>query len=149
MAVSLSHCIDLINENSFCVLSTSKNNLPNSSLMLYLSEEEGKTFYMMTQRGSLKSANVVENPEVSLLIDTREKALKSPGLVRALTVYGTATFINDKEEENQLLTRLTQKHPSLSAFSLLKDTCILKVTAKKFLYLNGIEDAAYYTLSGS
>ena len=31
----------MIKENNFCVLSTCKDNLTNSSLMLYLSNEEG------------------------------------------------------------------------------------------------------------
>jgi len=31
----------------------------------------------------------------------------------------------------------------------MKDACIIKVTVKKFLYLDGIEDAKYYTLPES
>lgn len=145
--MSMEHCIQMVRENSFCVLSTSKNNLPNSSLMLYLSSEKGDTLYMVTRRGSLKHTNVIENPEVSLLIDTRENIKSSYSHVRALTAYGKASIIEDKEEEEKILTLLTEKHPSLSFFNSMEDACIIKVTVKKFLYLDGIEDAKYYTFS--
>ena len=147
--MSKESCIQMVKDNHFCVLSTSKNNLPNSSLMLYLSNEEGDTLYMVTRKGSLKHANVVENPEVSLLIDTRENIKTSYSSVRALTAYGTASIIGDQEEESALFSLLTEKHPDLSVFSRMKDACIIKVTVKKFLYLDGIEDAKYYTLPES
>ena len=145
--MSRESCIQMVKENNFCVLSTSKNNLPNSSLMLYLSDEEGKTLYMVTRRGSLKHANVIENPEVSLLIDTRENIQMSYSSVRALTAYGEAAIIEDKEEEKKLLTLLTEKHPGLSFFKAMEDACIIQVAIKKFLYLDGIEDAKYYTIT--
>lgn len=144
--MSFSLCIQLIRENRFCVLSTAKNNLPNSSLMLYVPDSGCTNIYMATSRGSLKYNNIEGNPEVSLLIDTREQLRDTLEHVKALTVYGQARIIQDEEKQRKLMDTLVKNHPSLAVFSNPGDSCVIEVKTNKFLLLDGITEAEHYTL---
>jgi len=136
----------MVKENNFCVLSTTKDNLTNSSLMLYLSETDGTRLYMITLKGSTKYFNMEENPEVSLLIDTREHMLDPEAQVKALTVYGRATLINDTQRGLEIIEKLVERHPSLRALAELEEASVVQVDVRSFLYLDGVNDAERVTL---
>lgn len=134
-------CKSMVKENNFCVLSTCKDNLTNSSLMLYLSDADGTRLYMVTLKGSIKYFNMEENPEVSLLIDTREHMLDPEAQVKALTVYGRSTIINDKKLGLEIIEKLVERHPSLQALAEMEEASVVQVDVRSFLYLDGVNDA--------
>ena len=137
----LEACKSMVKENNFCVLSTSKDNLTNSSLMLYLADADGTRLYMVTLKGSMKYFNMEENPEISLLIDTREHMLDPEAQVKALTVYGRATIINDQKRGLEIIEKLVERHPSLRALAEMEDAYVVQVDVRSFLYLDGVNDA--------
>jgi len=141
--MKINACKSMVKENNFCVLSTCKDNLTNSSLMLYLSDEEGTKLYMLTLVGSMKYTNMEENPEVSLLIDTREHILDHEPTVKALTVYGHSTIIHDEKLNREIIEKLVEKHPSLQALASMDKVTVVQVDVKSFLYLDGVNDAEY------
>ena len=134
-------CKKMVRENSFCVLSTCRDNLTNSSLMLYLPDSEGLHLYMVTLKGSMKYLSMEVNPEVSLLIDTRERILEGETQVKALTVYGRSSILKDENEGMEIIQKLVQRHPSLQSLSQMKEATVVKVDIKSFLYLDGVNDA--------
>ena len=134
-------CKEMVRENSFCVLSTCKDNLTNSSLMLYLSDSEGLRLYMVTLKGSMKYISMEENPEVSLLIDTRERILEGETQVKALTVYGRSTILTDEKQIFGIIEKLVKRHPSLKTLAEMKEATVIEVEVKRFLYLDGVNDA--------
>lgn len=139
-------CKSMVKENNFCVLSTCKDNLTNSSLMLYLSDEDGTRLYMVTLKGSMKYFNMEENPEISLLIDTREHMLEPKAQVKALTVYGRATIIRDKNRGLEIIEKLVERHPSLRALAEMEEASVVQVDVRSFLYLDGVNDAERVTI---
>lgn len=144
--MSIDLCKSMVADNNFCVLSTCKDNLTNSSLMLYLSSDTQDKLYMVTLKGSLKYTNICENPEVSLLIDTREQVLEAQGSVKALTVYGKASILQDPSFHEEILKKLTKKHPTLRDLTRLEEASVLEVQVEKFLYLDGVNSPQYFTL---
>ena len=79
----------LVKDEKFCVLATISNSNPYCSLMAYISEEDCKKIYMATLRNTVKYRNLIENPMVSLLIDTRTKAFEDHiNEMKALTIIG-------------------------------------------------------------
>ena len=68
----LSTMKNLAKEKDMCVLATASGGAPHCSLMAYVTDEDCSEIYMATQRNTQKYKNVLENPFVSLLIDTRE-----------------------------------------------------------------------------
>lgn len=136
-------CNAMLEENSYCVLSTCKDNRTNSSLMLYLPDPTGTRLYMITSKDSLKYRNIEANPEVSLLIDNREHLHEMTTPVKAMTVFGQASFITDETEKSELLSRLVERHSRLQAISSLEDVCLIQVEIRSFLFLDGINDATF------
>lgn len=141
-------CRAMVRDNNFCVLSTCRNNRTNSSLMLYLSEEDGTKLYMVTLKGSMKYCNMEENPEVSLLIDTREGVLGASEQVKALTVYGKSTMVKDPELGATLIQKLVERHPSLQSLAKMEEACVVQVDVESYLYLDGVNDAQHFKVRG-
>ena len=76
---------ELIQSGKTCVLATVSEGQPHCSLMSYAADENGREIYMATLRNTKKYKNLVVNPSVSLLIDSREGGSAGrPGTTRAL-----------------------------------------------------------------
>jgi nitroimidazol reductase NimA-like FMN-containing flavoprotein (pyridoxamine 5'-phosphate oxidase superfamily) len=80
--------IQIIKQNSLCVLSTCGSGSTNASLMQYVPADNCRFICMMTPRDR-KYVEIMENPQVSLLIDNRA----SKSSVYALTVFGKAEVL--------------------------------------------------------
>jgi nitroimidazol reductase NimA-like FMN-containing flavoprotein (pyridoxamine 5'-phosphate oxidase superfamily) len=61
----------LVKRKDICVLATVSENNPHCSLMAYVTDNDCREIYMVTNRQSTKFRNLSANPLVSLLIDTR------------------------------------------------------------------------------
>jgi nitroimidazol reductase NimA-like FMN-containing flavoprotein (pyridoxamine 5'-phosphate oxidase superfamily) len=62
----------LAKEKNSCVLATIVDSKPYCSLMAYATNRSCTKIYMVTHRQTQKFQNLVANPAVSLLIDTRD-----------------------------------------------------------------------------
>ena len=134
----------LVKEKTICVLATMAGNKPYCSLMAYAANAGCTEIYMATHRSTQKYRNLIENPAVSLMIDTREDLPRSQ--VRALTVEGECRMIADSGIKNIAQSTLTAVHPHLKAFVSHPENEILRVRIKSFLLLNGLTEAHYAAL---
>jgi nitroimidazol reductase NimA-like FMN-containing flavoprotein (pyridoxamine 5'-phosphate oxidase superfamily) len=137
----------LVREKDICVLATVSGTKPHCSLMAYATDDNGLKIYMVTHRHTTKYQNLMENPNVSLLIDTREE---HPGAERphgkALTVSGTFDPIAGGENRRRIHARLLEKHPHLSAFMNDPDAEPFCIKVTSFLLLDGLTDAHFETV---
>jgi len=131
----------MLMDNNLCVLATCKENKPNSSLMQYTSNEDVSEMYMLTLKGSSKYRNILSNPEVSLLVDTRNNSN-----IRALTIYGKALVIEDAAPRQALITQLVEKNPDLAVFAGNPEVCLIAVKIESFLLLDGLVESSFFTL---
>lgn len=134
----------LLKEHSLCVLATSAGDRPYCSLMAYAANADGTEIYMATYRSTRKFRNLAVNPAVSLMIDTRQEALRP--LVRALTVEGTCIPVTGDAGKERIRAHLLAAHPQLREFLAHEDCAILCVTITSFLLLKGLSEAHYATL---
>ncbi|MCG6892289.1 MAG: pyridoxamine 5'-phosphate oxidase family protein [Desulfobacteraceae bacterium] len=132
----------MVRSGRSCVLATCSNDRPHCSLMAYVSDEEGRTLYMVTPRRSKKYRNVEGNPFVSLLIDTREQET-SGDRVRALTVTGTCSVVTDDAVRKAARQMLLAAHSRLQTFWEGTEPAILCVSVTSFLLLDGVSQAHY------
>ena len=130
---------ELIKENKLCVLSTSLKDVPNSSLMKYATDSEVTEIYMMASIDSVKCRNIQDNPNVSMLIDTR----LTESTPRALTVYGKAEIVADEELKRGYLEKLLYVSPDLSVFGEASNSCIILVRITGFLLMDGITEGGF------
>ena len=138
---------DIIKNNDLCVLATVSEGKPHCSLMSYVSDEYGCEIYMVSHRLSRKYLNLIENPIVSLLIDTREEE-KGQGRsnIKALTVKGEYRILNDPEKREAMRSRLLKQHPHLADFLNDPGAAIFSIKLKSFQLLDGVKDVFFETI---
>ena len=134
----------LIQNKNICVLATIAGNKPYCSLMAYVTDNSCRDIYMVTHRQTTKYRNLIANPNVSLLIDSRETRPRSRA--QALTVTGESQIISDDAELKAIRERLLAAHPHLESFMADPDAAIIRVTVKNLLFLDGLTDAQYVRL---
>lgn len=134
----------LVRQKNICVLATSAGSQPYCSLMAYAANEDGTEIYMATHRSTKKFKNLSENPAVSLMIDTREEASRSPAW--ALTVEGTCSRIENDRLKQLAQNRLLSLHPHLREFLSHSESELLCVRIRSFLLLKGLTEAYHAAL---
>jgi nitroimidazol reductase NimA-like FMN-containing flavoprotein (pyridoxamine 5'-phosphate oxidase superfamily) len=135
---------DLLKTGNMCVLCTCAGGKPHCSLMAYVSDDAGSMVYMATLRQTQKYRNFLENPQVSLLVDTRNETLPSGrGGIRALTVSGTFHPIEDEAERRRILGRMSARHPHLIELIEHEDAEPFAIRISAFLLLDGPLEAHY------
>ncbi len=136
----------LIQSQQSCVLATSQDNQPHTSLMGFAPSEDCTTFFMATYRNTNKFANLQTNPEVSLLLDDRgTHPEKDRRETTALTVHGRAEILEDLEQCRAVAGLLHQRLPHLQDFLAGPDLAFIAVQAVDFLLLRGPTDAIFET----
>jgi nitroimidazol reductase NimA-like FMN-containing flavoprotein (pyridoxamine 5'-phosphate oxidase superfamily) len=128
-------------EKDLCVLATVSGGKPHCSLMAYVASEDASEIYMATHKQTKKYRNLVENPSVSLLIDTREEHAGSGRLLaRAMTVSGVCEWIRDEGKRALVRARLLERHPRMRSFLDHPDAELLCVRISSFLLLDGLTE---------
>jgi nitroimidazol reductase NimA-like FMN-containing flavoprotein (pyridoxamine 5'-phosphate oxidase superfamily) len=134
----------LAREKNMCVLATISGTKPYCSLMAYAADDACKEIYMVTHRETQKYQNLLKNPAVSLLIDTREKSPRTSA--QALTVEGECHIIDDEKKKATVRQTLLNAHPHLEAFIDHQDAALICIKIDALLLLNGLSDAHYVKL---
>lgn len=138
----------LVGTKDVCVLATVSEGLPHCSLMSYATDEDCREIYMVTHKKTKKYRNLTGNPEVSLLIDTREEDRGNHRhLAKALTVNGRFEAISDPEKRDLVKARLLERHPHLNALVDDPDVEFFSVRIKSLQLLEGLADATFATVA--
>jgi len=134
----------LAKQKDTCVLATVSGGNPHCSLMAYATDDDCREIYMVTQKETKKYKNLIKNPSVSLLIDTREEQSASrPLQAKALTIAGLFQVIDDEHKKRLARARLLERHPYLNEFIDQTDTELICIKAISFLLLNGLKEAHF------
>ena len=135
---------ELAKEKDICVLATVSGEKPHCSLMAYVTDEDCSEIYMATHRGTKKFKNLMDNPSVSLLIDTREEH-KGPHRpeAKAMTVSGSFERLEDNQKKVWARARLLNRHPHLKEFMDHPDAEVICIKIRSFLLLDGLTDAHF------
>ena len=135
----------LVRQQRFGVLATSAGDRPHCSLMAYVTDAACRQIYMVTHAGSRKFRNLMQNPNVSLLVDTRDD--NSGENVQALTIEGVCTTIGDESKARAATEKLLSTHPQIAQFLADTDAELLCMRIDSFLLLDGLSDAYFEQVS--
>ncbi len=131
------------------VLCTAAQGRPHCSLMSYVTDPSCDTVIMATLKYSTKFKNIMENPRVSLLVDTRDSRGRGDhGAVQALTVAGNIEIEADKARDAEARARLLERHPLVRPILEDPDSVLLYVRIESFLLLDGPTRASFETNPG-
>jgi nitroimidazol reductase NimA-like FMN-containing flavoprotein (pyridoxamine 5'-phosphate oxidase superfamily) len=134
---------ELILEKDTCVLATVSGDKPHCSLMSYLPDPEARELYMVTLRHTKKYQNLLANPWVSLLIDTREDTPRSElRQKKALTVSGVFQKLEAGKIE-ALRSKFIEKHPQLQELVQNPSAEIISIRLHSFQLLEGFQEAYF------
>jgi nitroimidazol reductase NimA-like FMN-containing flavoprotein (pyridoxamine 5'-phosphate oxidase superfamily) len=137
----------LVLSKDSCVLATSAGDKPHCSLMVYVADDQCREIFMVTHRKGTKYANLKQNPNVSLLIDTREEHQgENRPKALALTVNGTFTEIEDPRQITAVGEQLMNRHPHMADFMSDDQVAVFAVKVGSFLLLDGLTQSHFRTL---
>ena len=138
---------ELVKANDLCVLATVSQGRPHCSLMSYISDEDGHEIFLISDKTTKKYANLMENPVVSLLIDTREEEKGQRRIyIKALTVSGEFQTIDDSVKKGLIREKFLKRHPHLIDFLNDPGAEIFSIKTKSFQLLDGVKDAFFETI---
>ncbi len=145
----LEKMIALLKANDMGVLATCRNQKPHCSLMAYVTEEDGLTVYMATRQDTTKFRNMLENPRVSLLVDSRLQNAHDRSLIQSLTVEGLFMPLEDKMKEENVRRLLRHRHPQISGLLDHPQSAVIAVKVLSFLLLDGPEKATHVEVASN
>ena len=134
--------MNILLNNSLCVLCTCKDDIPDASLMLYICDSQCSKMHMLTLKETSKYLNVTSNKNVSLLIDTRDDMQDDKTTqTKALTIHGVASIVDDYETSKDILNQLIKKHNKLSNLASNESVRVIEVQIKSILFLENVDKA--------
>ena len=137
----------LVQSKGSCVLATSAGDKPHCSLMVYAADDQCREIYMVTYRKGTKYANLKENPNVSLLIDTREEHQgEDRPKAMALTVNGIFHEVREPGRKAVVARQLLDRHPHIGDLVNHAEAAVFAVKVTSFLLLDGLTDAHYHVV---
>ena len=134
----------VIQTQDICVLATVSGSSPHCSLMAYVPDEKHRKLFMVTHRSTKKFANLLENPAVSLLIDTRlsDRPISRED-VWALTLNGVFEQIENSEDVESIRSSFVKKHKHLHEFAHHPDAVVFAIKLQSLQLLRSATDADY------
>ena len=142
--------IEVMLVQDMCVLATVSGTTPHCSLMAYITDEHCRKIYMITHKETKKYANLLANPTVSLLIDTRVSKKDVPReKVQAVNANGSFALVESPAEIEVLRNRFIHTHPHLRDFALHQSAVLFVVELQSLQLLNGATDASSIILDES
>jgi nitroimidazol reductase NimA-like FMN-containing flavoprotein (pyridoxamine 5'-phosphate oxidase superfamily) len=115
--------------------------------MSYISDEEGHEVYLISHKQTKKYFNLMENPTVSLLIDTREEEKGRRRIdIKALTVSGEFQTINNPEKKDLIRSKFLKRHPHLTDFLNDPEAELFSIKIRSFQLLDGLKDAFFESI---
>lgn len=140
MTAARQRMLQMIRDQDTCVLATAGGGVPHASLMAYLAAEGGRRLYLITSAHTRKYRNILDNPRVSLLLDTRGAASRG-GRVQALTVSGLCWPLEGAREQEQIKEQFMARHPHLQGIARDPVARVLAVEVETLQLLDGPEQS--------
>ncbi len=125
----------LLHQNSLCVLCTEAAGNPYCSLMTYLPSDDSRTLYLVSSRESQKFKNLLANPRVSVLVDSRQHQGQGANIV-SVTFAGLFKPLADADIP-PLKTAFAKKHPELTEILNHPDSLVFAIKLTSYLLLDG------------
>lgn len=129
----------LLDSQKLAVLSTYSGSRPYVSLVAFAASDDLDRFFFVTARATRKFANILEHPQVALLVDDRSNNDSDFGEASAVTILGKARELTGEGREMQLKSYL-RKHPCLEEFATLSTSALVQVQVETFVLVERFQE---------
>ena len=130
---------DLLTTQSLAVLATQDHGQPYTHLVTVAADPDRHHVLFPTLRATRKYSNLVADPRVALLWDTRAVAMPQGPQEMALTALGTAAEVTGADREPLLQFYLTC-HPHLAGFVQRPDCALVRVSVHRYQLVTRFQD---------
>ena len=129
----------LLGSQKLAVLSTYSGGQPYVSLVAFAASEDLTRLLFVTDRATRKFANILEHPQIAMLVDNRSNRESDFGEASAATILGKARELAGGEREIQLKLYL-KKHPYLEEFATSSESAIVQVQVETFIMVDRFQE---------
>jgi hypothetical protein len=123
---------DVLTTQRFCVLATQGQGQPYGSLVAFAETDDLRQMVFATSRETRKFANLLSEPRVALVIDSRSNSDTDLKDAVAITALGPAHEATGHERE-RLAGVYLGKHPTLAGFIGSPEAAICSVAVEEYI----------------
>ena len=120
------------------VLATSGLHGPHASLVAFASSPDLRTLVLATPMSTRKYANMLSDPRVALLVDSRSNQSFDFHAATAVTAYGRSRVVR-KEKELELVHIYLDKHPHLVEFVHAPSCALVSIAVDRFSQVSSFQ----------
>jgi hypothetical protein len=131
----------LFSEQRLATLATMSSDAPYCNLVAFTPSEDLKTNIFCTPRTSTKYGNIINNPNVSLLIDSRTASGTDPQAGMAVTALGSV--VQDAGQDAEVLKGLhAGRHAQFKDFIYSPDCALLQIKVQRYILVSSLRDVS-------
>ena len=121
----------LLTSQRLAVVATVMQGRPYTSLVAFAASEDLRRIVFCTARATTKYRNLSEEPNVSVLIDSRTHSVEDFATGAAVTAIGKASELPESIV-GPAIERFLRKHPHLEVFVRSPSTALCSVEVEKY-----------------
>jgi nitroimidazol reductase NimA-like FMN-containing flavoprotein (pyridoxamine 5'-phosphate oxidase superfamily) len=129
----------VLRSQKLAVLATNRIDRPYTSLVAFAATADLKNLLFASDRATRKYANVMANPHVALLVDTRTNRAADFNSVVAVTAIGRAAEVGGPMRARFLKVYLAG-HPSLEKFAKSPTCALMRVRVKHYYVVSRFQN---------
>jgi heme iron utilization protein len=133
-------------QTRFAVLATESNGCPYTNLVGFLLSKDLKNLYFFTSKNTRKYRNILNNPEVCLLIDTRDKFPDKTYLITAITLIGKAEIMEDMP--GSVVDMYLEKNAELKDFTESSFNVLVRVNITRYILVDRFQEVTEMEVAG-
>ncbi len=119
----------------YAVLATDSDGQPFTSLIAYALTENLNGVIFATPKNTGKYKNILKNPRVSVLIDSRWNSDCDYLNTESVTIIGTAHSLRKGRKRKELSSVLMKKHSKLSTFIKSSTTALILISVTQCVHV--------------
>ncbi len=135
--------LDLLEPHA--VLATVGDSGPHTSLVAYALSPDGEGILFATPRGTRKYRNLIKNPAVSMLIDTRSNTDSDYLEAESLSASGRARPMKKSRRREELELVFLGKHPHLEKFLAAPTTVLVLVELTECTHVSQFQKVSIWS----
>jgi heme iron utilization protein len=128
------------------VLATDAAGQPYTSLVAYALTPDIQGVVFITPKTTRKYRNILKNPRVSLLIDTRTNTPKDYMQAESVTILGNARLIRRGKTRTELADIFMKKHPKLEGIIHSRETALIFIKLTRCIHVTKFQSVSVWDM---
>jgi heme iron utilization protein len=133
----------LLNSQITGVLATEKNHHPYANLVAFSFSDDYKKIIFATPSNTTKYQNIIENPQVSILIDSRNNDPNNFSGSTAISVLGLSRELTG-DIKTRMMTNHAARLPGLADFLKTELIAIFEIEVSKYIITSGLNSTSVF-----